>query len=75
MKRFFLSMIFIVCSIRMSAQGPDVVIPAPAEVLIFEGTYSFDKNPKVRLHKMSQEVMPAEAYRLAIHHKKGVTIS
>ena len=75
MIRLLFPLICILIALPVFAQGPDVVIPAPAEVLIFEGTYSFDKNPKIRLHKMSQEVMPAESYRLAIHHKKGVTIS
>ena len=30
------------------AQGPDVVIPVPAEVSVNIGTYRFRKNPKIR---------------------------
>ena len=75
MRRLLFPLICILIALPVFAQGPEVVIPAPAEVAINEGVYRFKKNPKVRLHKMSQEVMPAEAYRLAIHHKKGVTIS
>ena len=75
MKRLLFPLICILIALPVFAQGPEVVIPAPAEVTMNEGVYRFKKNPKIRLHKMSQEVMPAEAYRLAIHHKKGVTIS
>ena len=75
MIRLLFPLICILIALPVFAQGPDVVIPAPAVVAINEGVYRFKKNPKIRLHKMSQEVMPAEAYRLAIHHKKGVTIS
>ena len=75
MKRLFFHLICILISLPMFGQGPDVVIPAPAVVSTSQGTYKYKKTPKIRQQKVSQEVMPAEAYSLAIHHRKGVTIS
>ena len=57
------------------AQGPDVVIPVPAEVSVNIGTYRFRKNPKIRFVKVSEGSIPSEAYRLSIHRRKGVSIS
>ena len=73
MKRRILSLMFSMFALQLSAQGPQVVIPAPAEVMTSQGTYRYMKNPKVRM--LRDDALPSEAYRLAIHERRGVTIS
>ena len=74
MKRIILQLLFVIFSLPMLAQGPDVVIPAPAEVAVNDGVYRFRKNPKISLQKVAQEVIPSESYRLEIG-RKGITIT
>ena len=74
MKRIILQLLFVIFSLPMLAQGPDVVIPAPAEVSTGQGTYKYRKNPKISLQKVAQEVIPSESYRLEIG-RKGITIT
>ena len=74
--RILLLLTLILLSADLSvAQGPETVIPVPAEVMINEGSYRFRKNPKIRLVKVAEEAMPSESYRLSVHGKKGVTIA
>ena len=73
MRRFIFSLIFIMFALQLSAQGPQVVIPAPAEVMTSQGTYRYMKNPKVSM--LRDDALPSEAYRLAIHERRGVIIS
>lgn len=74
MKRIILQLLFVIFSLPMLAQGPDVVIPAPAEVAVNDGVYRFRKNPKISLQKVALEVIPSESYRLEIG-RKGITIT
>lgn len=73
MKRRILSLMFSMFALQLSAQGPQVVIPAPAEVMTSQGTYRYMKNPKVRM--LRDDALPSEAYMLAIHERRGVIIS
>ena len=73
MRRLIFSLISIMFALQLSAQGPQVVIPVPAEVSTSQGTYRYMKNPKVRM--LRDDALPSEAYRLAIHQRRGVTIS
>lgn len=58
----------------MSAQGPDVVIPAPAKVTMKDGIYTYIGSPRITFVDKPHGTMPVESYRLSIHKKRGVTI-
>ena len=73
MRRHIFSLISIMFALQLSAQGPQVVIPAPAEVSTSQGVYKYKKNPQVCMFR--DDALPSEAYRLAIHKRKGVIIS
>ena len=75
MKRFLFSFILSLSALHAFAQGPDLIIPSPAEVTIDEGTYSFRKKPKITFINLQQGEMPSESYRILIDKKNGVTIS
>ena len=34
---------------NLSAQGPEVVIPVPSEVVLSKGTYKFEELPKIKV--------------------------
>ena len=75
MKRFLFSFILSLSALHAFAQGPDMIIPSPAEVTIDEGTYSFRKKPKITFINLQQGEMPSESYRILIDKKNGVSIS
>ena len=75
MKRCILSLVSLIFALHVSAQGPEVLIPAPAEVTVTDGSYKFSKKgPKVKVQRLPEGEMPAEAYRIIIT-KRGITIS
>ena len=75
MKRCILSLVSLIFALHVSAQGPEVLIPAPAEVTVTGGSYKFSKKgPKVKVQRLPEGEMPAEAYRIIIT-KRGITIS
>ena len=55
------------------AQGPELVIPAPSDVLLEEGTYVFDDQPEVKVKLVRDKNMNSEAYVLEVT-PKGVTV-
>lgn len=71
--RYILSCIISLIYVFTSfAQGPENVIPIPAEVVITEGTYSFDGEPKVSVTYVKKGIAP-EGYELTVT-QKGVKI-
>ena len=75
-KRIFLSVLLILLPLPfVMAQGPEVVIPVPAEISVNKGTYRFRKNPKIRMVEVAEDSIPSESYRLEIHRRKGITIT
>ena len=75
MKRCILSLVSLIFALHVSAQGPEVLIPAPAEVTVTGGSYKFSKKgPKVKVQRLPEGEMPHEAYRVIIT-KRGITIS
>ena len=71
--RYILSCIIaFICVFASFAQGPENVIPVPAEVVITEGTYSFDDEPKVSVTYVKKGIAP-EGYQLIVT-PKGVKI-
>ena len=75
-KCILLSVLLILLPVPLiMAQGPDAVIPVPAEVSVNKGTYRFRKNPEILFVKASEDAMPSESYRLEIHRRKGITIT
>ena len=75
MRRYIFSLISIMFALQLSAQGPQVIIPVPAEVSTGQGTYKYRTNPKIRMVELQEDAMPAESYRISIHKRKGVTIT
>lgn len=75
MKKIFISLLLTLLSLGAFAQGPEVIIPAPAEVTITNGTYKFSKKgPKIKFVVVPEGEMPAEAYRISVT-KRGITIT
>ena len=74
MKRLLLlfPLILLVMSYDAVAQGADMVIPAPEEVLYAEGVYRFEDSPKIT-YKISKKMVP-EAYCLEVR-KNGIIIT
>ena len=71
--RYILSCIIaFICVFASFAQRPENVIPVPAEVIITEGTYSFDDEPKVSVTYVKKGIAP-EGYQLIVT-PKGVKI-
>ena len=56
------------------AQGPEVLIPVPQEIIYLKGTYSFDSEPEIRTKIDSKAIKDAEAYILKIG-AKGIDIT
>ena len=69
----FSLVLFFVVSFTSGAQTPDLVIPAPAEIIINEGMYAFDGQPKIKEVHLKAGKVPAEGYILEIT-RKGVVI-
>ncbi len=61
----------ILSSIISPAQGPEVIIPVPSEVIYREGTYEFAEVPNVRTRRV-KGITP-EGYELEVS-ERGVTI-
>lgn len=60
-------------SASVLAQGPEVVIPVPAEVIMTNGTYEFTGSPKVKVVYVKRGMQTPESYSLTVT-PKGVTI-
>lgn len=56
----------------MRAQGPELVIPVPADVVLYEGTYSYVEAPEVNV-RYAISSMPEEAYEMIVS-QEGVTV-
>ena len=69
----FSLVLFFAVSFASGAQTPDLVIPAPAEIIINEGMYAFEGQPKVKEVHLKAGKVPAEGYILEIT-RKGVVI-
>ena len=73
MKKAIIAFCIFLCAFISKAQGPEVVVPAPAEFQIMGGVYTFDSTPKVKERIMPSRFATAEAYRLEIS-PKGIDI-
>ena len=60
-----------ICGI-VSAQSPDVIIPAPAEFRLTGGTCNFTGEPQVKILHNAKDIRP-EGYRMTIS-RKGVKV-
>ena len=58
---------------NLSAQGPEVVIPVPSEVVLSKGTYKFEELPKIKVVYSAKGFENHEAYSMKIT-PKGITI-
>ena len=56
------------------AQGPDVVVPVPAEYHLTGDFYSFEGEPAVKVRYVNEKKVPAEGYCLEIT-RRGVVIT
>lgn len=65
-----LSLIF---SLSAAAQGPEVVIPVPSDVVMTKGTYRFDDQPEVKVIRIAKGMDNPESYYMKVT-AKGVTI-
>ena len=76
MKRllFILFSVFAAMAADIRAQGIDMVIPVPEEVIYASGTYRFKDSPKITFKKVGTAGMKPEAYRLEVQ-KNGVVIT
>ena len=73
MKKAIIAFCIFLCAFISKAQGPEVVVPVPAEFQILEGVYTFDSTPKVKERIMPSRFATVEAYRLEIS-PKGIDI-
>ena len=64
---------FIVVLCPCFAQGPEAVIPVPAEIILKEGTYSYTETPEVKVVRIKRTDAGAEAYVLQVG-PKGITV-
>ena len=64
----------LLCSLTVRAQGPQVVIPVPAEYQLAEGQYVFQGEPAVKVKMVGQKKVPYEGYRLEVT-RKGIVIT
>ena len=64
----------LICPIAAKAQGPQVVIPVPAEYQLADGQYVFTGEPAVQVKMVSQKKIPHEGYRMEVT-RKGVVIT
>lgn len=51
---------------NLSAQGPEVVIPVPSEVVLSKGTYKFEELPKIKVVYSAKGFENHEAYAMKI---------
>ena len=74
MRRLLLSALFsAIIFLPCLAQGPHVVIPAPAEVLVSEGVYTYTSEPTVKTVMVKTMAEGPEAYSLRVT-AKGVIV-
>lgn len=73
MKLFHSLFCFLFLQSVIFAQGPELVIPAPSDVSLEEGTYVFDDQPEVKVKLVRDKNMNSEAYVLEVT-PKGVTV-
>ena len=69
---YFLSLLFILTlsfSPSLSAQGPDVVIPVPSEVVMTKGVYKFVDLPEIKVVYLRKGMDNPEAYNLVVTPK------
>ena len=64
----------LICSITAKAQGPQVVIPVPAEYQLTDGQYLFHGEPAVQVKMVSQNKIPHEGYRMEVT-RRGIVIT
>ena len=72
MRHIIASFILLICAATSYAQGPENVIPVPSDIIITEGTYSFETEPKVSVAPVKNGIAP-EGYELTVT-PKGVKI-
>ena len=72
MRHIIASFILLICAATSYAQGPENVIPVPSDIIITEGTYSFETEPKVSVTFVKKGIAP-EGYELTVT-PKGVKI-
>lgn len=71
--------IFVIAAVLMaglfktSAQGPEVVIPAPSSYELHDGIYSYSDEPFIRFKRVSDKKVCAEGYVMTVT-PKGVTV-
>ena len=71
--RYILSVIiYVVCVATAFAQRPENVIPVPSDIVLTEGIYSFETEPKVSVTFVKKGIAP-EGYELTVT-PKGVKI-
>lgn len=73
-KRSFLVILYVlVAGFVAWAQGPEVVIPVPAEVLPGKGSYMFDDEPSVTFRRVKGSAVPYEGYVMKVR-RSGVLV-
>lgn len=64
--RYILSFIIAsACAVTMFAQGPENVIPVPSDIVLTEGTYSYEGDPHVRISYVADGIAQ-EGYELEV---------
>lgn len=69
-----LSLIILFPSGHALAQGPDMVIPVPSEVIPGKGEYVFEDSPEVRYRRVKPGEMAPESYRLEVN-ENGIRVT
>lgn len=69
-----LSLIILFPSGHALAQGPDMVIPVPSEVIPGKGEYVFEDSPEVRYRRVKPGEMTPESYRLEVN-ENGIRVT
>lgn len=67
------SILFLAFVFPCLAQGPEAVVPVPAEIVLKEGTYSYTDAPEVKVIRTKRTDAGAEAYVLQVS-PKGITV-
>ena len=69
-----LSLIILFPSGHALAQGSDMVIPVPSEVIPGKGEYVFEDSPEVRYRRVKPGEMAPESYRLEVN-ENGIRVT
>ena len=72
MRRNLIFLILLFSAYAAVAQGPEMVIPKPASVLLTEGNYTYSETPEVKVIYVKDRLAP-EAYELSVT-RRGVRI-